>query len=65
MVVKKNIKYEKPVQLPAFVCINHHFHRLLISSMTHAHPKFVYLLGINNYEQHQMKKIRTTFPTSL
>ena len=29
---KKTLKYEVSVQLPAFVCMNHYFHRLLISS---------------------------------
>ena len=34
MIVKKeeNFKAEVSVQLPAFVCMNHYFHKLLISS---------------------------------
>ena len=35
-----------------FVCMNHYFRRLLISSLhvTHAHPKFVYKLDMNNHK---------------
>ena len=49
---KAEIRYEVSIQLPAFVCVNHYFQRLLI-----AHPKVVYKLDISNYKQYQMKKI--------
>ena len=43
---KVEIQYEVSVQLLAFVCVNHYFHRLL----THAHPTFVYKLNIYNHK---------------
>ena len=37
--------------------MNDYFHRLLMSSLTHAHPKFVYKLGINNHKTALNKKV--------
>ena len=36
------MQYEMSAQLPAFVCMNHYFHRLFYM--------FVYILDISNYK---------------
>ena len=57
-----HIQYAVLVQLPAFVCMNHNFHRLHIDFfLTHAHPKFVYKLDINNNKTVSNEKDMTNF----
>ena len=59
---KKNIRlklhqYEVSVQLPAFICMNHYFHRLLISSYNHIHIQRLLINWTLAIIKHLMKKI--------
>ena len=47
---RNHIQYEVSAQLPAFVCMNHYFHRLLISTLQMHIRSLLYKLVISDYK---------------
>ena len=60
---EKSIQYEVSVQLPVFVCMDHYFHRLLISSY-HMHIRSLFIKTLTIINSIKLKRYESPFSIS-